>query len=407
MPRAHLLRLPRPAGSFRGRGTPGHPSQYSAADVLDDKVPLGNFADRVVFIGSMRASQRDAKITSFSAMDGSRLAGVEKIATQVDGILRNHIPRRARAADSAWLLTMLFGVLGAAAATRLRPGVLLGAAFASASAILFGGFALFAFGDVWFETGFPAIAAILPGVVTAAARYREEEEKREFLTRAFGMYVPPPIVQQMMARGAVATEGAARELTILFADLRNFTASAGGMPPEQTVQLLNEHFHAMAEVIAKHGGTLDKFIGDAVMAFWNAPLDDPQHARHACAAAMEMLEVLDRMNAVRLAAGKIPQEMGIGIDTGRVIVGSMGASDRHLNYTAVGDAVNVASRLEGLTKTSDYRILAGEETRRAAGESVEFVELGVVPVKGKENGVTVFAVGSSKRTVTAAKSSPG
>jgi adenylate cyclase len=169
------------------------------------------------------------------------------------------------------------------------------------------------------------------------------------------------------------------------------------MPAPEIVRIVNEHFTAMADVILRHGGTLDKFIGDAVMAFWNAPVADAEHAQHATAAALEMLRVLDEMNVVRAGRGEPPQEMGVGLATGRVVVGNVGARDRRFNYTAIGDAVNVASRLEGLTKTSDYGILVGEETRAKCGDAFGFVELGSVPVKGKDGGVVVFAVASSRR----------
>ena len=180
-------------------------------------------------------------------------------------------------------------------------------------------------------------------------------------------------------------------MTVLFADLRGFTTFAEGNTPAAVVTHLNEHLTVMSDVIQRHGGTVDKFIGDAVMAFWGAPLPDAEHAVHACAAAREMLSILDRKNEERIVRGQPMVDMGVGINTGAMIVGNMGSLKR-FNYTVIGDAVNLASRLESITKEFHERILVGPRTRELAASRFGFRALGEVSVKGKQERVAVFSL---------------
>jgi adenylate cyclase len=188
--------------------------------------------------------------------------------------------------------------------------------------------------------------------------------------------------------GAYSLEGESRELTVLFSDVRGFTTISEGLDPTQLTQLMNEYLTPMTHVIHQHRGTIDKYMGDAIMAFWGAPLHDPQHARHALLAGMEMLAKLEALQDHFKAKGWPPIKAGVGLNTGEMTVGNMGSEFR-LAYTVMGDAVNLGSRLEGLTKEYGVQIMVSEFTRAAVPDFV-YRELDRVRVKGKDRPVAIF-----------------
>ena len=175
---------------------------------------------------------------------------------------------------------------------------------------------------------------------------------------------------------------------MLFSDIRGFTSLSEMRPPQEIVNLLNRYFSRQVEVVFRHGGTLDKFIGDCIMAFWGAPLEDPRHAEHAVAAALEMQQVLLAFK-VELGAADSGFDVGIGIHTGSAVVGFIGAEQK-LDYTAIGDTVNLASRIEGLTKEAKARILLSRDTMQMCENAFEFVPRGSYKVKGREQQVELF-----------------
>ena len=213
--------------------------------------------------------------------------------------------------------------------------------------------------------------------------------------------MPPEIVERMAAEperyacaGLLAEN---REITLLFCDLRNFTSAAQHMAPEQLREVVNLFFSRMTRIIRAHGGTLDKFIGDAIMAFWGAPLDQPAHAAAAVAAAREMAAAMPALNAELARRGLPALGLGIGLHTGVACVGDMG-SDLRRSYTAMGDAVNLASRLEGLTKSYGVDLVCSAATHdaaRAAGDDAQWVELDLVRVKGRATPVRLFTCRSA------------
>lgn len=223
----------------------------------------------------------------------------------------------------------------------------------------------------------------------ALLAYIEEKTKGAHAQALFGRFLDPRVVKDLVESDEInpAQQAEAREITVLFSDIRGFTTLSESHTPEFVVNLLNRYFTRQVEVIFRHGGTLDKFIGDAIMAFWGAPVNDPQHARHAVAAALEMSKVLEDFR--RELSGLEQQfEVGIGVHSGQAVVGFIGSQAR-LDYTVIGDTVNLSSRIEGLTKGIS-RILVSDATRIACGDAFNFVSHGSHTVKGREQAVELF-----------------
>jgi adenylate cyclase len=216
----------------------------------------------------------------------------------------------------------------------------------------------------------------------------ESRGKRQ-LANLFGHYIPPELVDEMSkSPEEYSLEGENREMTVLFSDVRGFTTISEGMDPKQLTQLMNALLTPMTRVIHKNRGTIDKYMGDAIMSFWGAPLADSEHARHALYAAMEMMDELRIMQQEFRQRGWPEVNIGIGLNTGNMNVGNMGSEFR-VAYTVLGDAVNLGSRLEGLTKNYGVNIIVSETTRAEIPEFL-FRELDLVRVKGKNEPVAIF-----------------
>jgi len=369
------------------RGPRGSFPYFSLADVWFDKVPVERLKGRIALIGTSAPSLVDLR----SAPVDSVYPGVEIHANLVAGMLDGKLKHKPAYMLGAEVLLL---ALGGVVLTLLIP--MLAPLWASAATVA--GMALITLLDVgvWSYAGLvlPLAASVLMTVTLytvnmAYGYFVETRSKRQF-TELFGQYVPPELVGVMAEDPEQYTMAPkSTDLTILFSDVRGFTSISEALSPEHLREYINEYLTDMSNIIrGKYRGTLDKYIGDAIMAFWNAPVEDKDHPRNGVLAALEMLRECGALNEKFTARGWPTLKIGIGVNSGNVRVGDMGSKERRA-YTAMGDAVNVASRLEGRTKYYGVGILLGEATRTLV-KDVVFKEIDKIKVKGKDEAITIY-----------------
>jgi adenylate cyclase len=244
-----------------------------------------------------------------------------------------------------------------------------------------------------------AAAMMATAAATVAYRFAVSDRDRRLIARLFSLYLPPVVVERMVAGGRMpALGGEEREVTVLFSDIAGFTAISEACDPATLVQGLNTYFSTMTDIIEAHGGFVDKYIGDAIVAVFGAPVDEPRHAEQAMRAAMQMRDAL-LAEPERFSLAGLPLKTRIGLNTGRVLIGNIG-SPRRFNYTAMGDAVNLASRLEGANKAYGTSILVSEDTMRAAGDAIVARRVDVVRVVGRAQPVRLYEPLAPRETAT-------
>ena len=365
--------------------------------VLTGAVPRGEIEGRLVFVGASASALADHRATPLDAA----VPGVEIHAEMVEHALGGHRlarPDWARGAEA--VATVLAAALAALAALRLAPLAGAGVTALLMAGLVWGSWRLFAGGDLLLDPLPPAFAAAFGFALPSLARWKASEAERHAIRAAFGHYLAPALVERLAAApGNLRLGGERRTLTILFADVRGFTNLAETLKddPEALTALMNRLMTPLSRAILETDGTIDKYIGDAVMAFWNAPLDVADHPARAAAAALAMRKELARLNAA-LAAGAarsgrahVPIDIGIGINTGETVVGNMG-SDVRFDYSALGDPVNLASRLEEETQASGAQILLGETTAEAVRDRFAVIPIGRIPLRGKKAPVALHAL---------------
>lgn len=372
---------------------PRHFSVVSAADVLAGRLPEGVLRGRLALVGTTALGLADLHATPV----GAATPGVVIQASLIAGLLDGQVPTRPDWARGFEVASLMAGCLALAwVLPRLHAAWAIAGATAGLLAWL-GLNLLLLHRQGWvLPLALPLLGALATATLAIVLGYLAEGRSRRALARLFGAYVPPELVAQMAhdpERYTRAGLGAGnRELTVMFCDLRDFTRTAERLQPEQLREVVNLFFSRMSAVIAHHGGTLDKYIGDAIMAFWGAPIESPHHATQAVRAALDMLAALGPLNA-ELRRRDLPElQMGIGLNTGLVCVGELGADTRR-SYSVIGDAVNLAARIEGLTRRLGVDLLVGEATYRAAQASTPELPWRSVEraqVRGRDEPVTVF-----------------
>jgi adenylate cyclase len=361
----------------------------SEQNMLDGKapeIPTSAFENKIVFVGTSAAAMSDVHATAF----GGSTPGVYLHATLADNILSRQFMRQTSATTDVAIL-ILAGLAGGLAAAALPVWwALAGVLVLGAGGIVWATRAVGA--GVWAPVVAPFTATAVAYVGGIAWQYFVEGREKRHVKKLFGRYVSPDIFHQLMTNPSIARLGGERrEMTVLFSDIRGFTTASEQGTPEAIVAQLNEYFSEMVDVLFRHRGTLDKFVGDMVMGLFGAPVVDPLHADHAVAAAMEMSAALSRLNARWAAEGKPVLDIGIGINSGVMIAGNIG-SQSIMSYTVIGDAVNLGSRIESLNKEYGTRILISQATRDRLTRPVTTRKVGEVTVKGRREPVVIWEV---------------
>jgi adenylate cyclase len=358
---------------------------YSMADVVEHKVPAGTFSGKIVLIGATATGIGDLRTTPFGGLD---YPGVEIHANVIDNILHgNFLHRGAR--ESLWDLVLIFvfgiplGIWMALVSPRwMGCGVFLLLFLAAADYLAF-------LQGSWLNFTIPALTLTANVILVSLFRVLIEEKEKRRVRAAFGQYLSPEVVRRLLLNPELV-EPRKTEITVMFSDIRGFTTISEKLDAQELAIFLNQYLSDMTSVVFERGGTLDKYIGDAVMAFWNAPFEQENHAALACRTALDMMARIHQMQKKWAAEGKPRLDIGIGLNTGVASVGNMGSSLRY-GYTALGDSVNLASRLEGLNKDYGTHILVNETTYLATKNSgLVFRELDLIRVKGKLQPVVIY-----------------
>ncbi len=367
-------------------GPPGAFSTCSAADVLAGRLPAGALKDKIALVGATAVGIYDLRVTPFSGV----CPGIEIQATIMDNILRgNFLKIPAAGHIPVLLLVVALGVLLGLALPRLSAAW--GLVVTLGLTMGYVGVNYYLFKSGWqLELFYPLLE--IGGLYTSVTvlRFLAEEKERLRLKKAFQSYVAPAVVEEIIRHPeALRLGGERRELTILFCDIRGFTSLSESLEPEALVEVLHDFLNPMSEIIVQHEGTLDKYMGDAIMALFGAPLALEDHAPKACRTALKMLATLKRLDQAWEAQGRPRLRIGVGLNTGVVAVGNMG-SDRLFDYTAIGDHVNLASRLEGLNKYYGTDILISAHTAQALDTKFILQEVDLVQVKGKKQPLAIY-----------------
>jgi adenylate cyclase len=375
----------------------------SAADVLDGSVPVDKIARKLVLIGTSAVGLNDIKTTPVSAA----MPGVEIHAQVLEAALTKSLLSRP-----------LYGlVLELAAAALLGILVIVFVPmFGPISLFAIGAlFATFLIGTSWYfytqyrlliDFTYPLLSTTAIYLTLIFTSFVREQAQRRQIRSAFGQYLSPALIEQLaQSPEKLVLGGEEREMTIMFSDVRGFTTISESYKhdPQGLTTLMNRFLTPLTNAILARKGTIDKYMGDAIMAFWNAPLDDKEHQLNACEAAVDMLERIDELNKVREQEAKegghvyIPINVGVGLNTGTCVVGNMG-SDLRFDYSVLGDSVNLASRLEGQSKEYGFPIIVGSKTALAVKEKFAILELDFIMVKGKKEPEVIYAIAGREDT---------
>ena len=344
--------------------------------------PTNEFTGKIVVVGAGATGLHDLRVTPMDSLH----PGAEILGTAIENLKNG---RQMRYAPEWWAATV--GVaLVVALYLAFHRGVdvrVTGAALATLTALLIAAqWALVGRLTLW-PLLTPLTAAWTFYAAAGLAEHLRTRRERQQAMAQFSRFTNPHVARQLVERGGIET--ARREVTLLFSDIRGFTTLSETRTPEEVIALLNRYFSLQVDVVFGHGGSLDKFIGDCIMAMWGAPLDQPDHARRAVACALDMADTLQAFKR-ELGAEHVDFDVGIGLHSGPAVVGLMGSQKRRLEYTAIGDTVNLASRIEGLTKDAQRRILVSHDTMEMCSDAFDFAPAGSYKVKGRAQEVELF-----------------
>jgi adenylate cyclase len=374
------------------------PSIYvSATDVLDNNVPVDKIKGKLVLIGTSAAMLNDIKTTPVSPA----IPGVEIHAQVLESALTGGFvqqPNYALAVE--FFAAMIAGLFVIAFAPNLGPArlVALGALFATG--LIGTSWYAYQYHRQLLDFTYPLLSTTAIYLTLIFSSFVREQAQRRQIRSAFGQYLSPALVEQLaQSPEKLVLGGEEREMTILFSDVRGFTTISESykQDPQGLTRLMNRFLTPLTNAILARKGTIDKYMGDAIMAFWNAPLDDKRHQLNACNAAVDMLEKIDELNKIRQQEAEegghpyLPLNVGVGLNTGTCVVGNMG-SDLRFDYSVLGDSVNLASRLEGQTKEYGFPIIIGSRTALAVKDEFAILELDFIMVKGKKEPEVIYAV---------------
>jgi adenylate cyclase len=380
----------------------------SAVDLLDGRVPAEKIEGKLVLIGTSATGLNDIKTTPVSPV----MPGVEIHAQVLESALTGEIlsqPSLARGFE--FLGALLLGLLVIALAPNLGPArlVAFGALFAS---LLIGTSWYFYIHDrLLIDFTYPLLSTTAIYLTLIFSSFVREQAQRRQIRSAFGQYLSPALVEQLaQSPEKLVLGGEEREMTIMFSDVRGFTSISETYKhdPQGLTKLMNRFLTPLTNAILARKGTIDKYMGDAIMAFWNAPIDDREHQLNACEAAVDMLERIVDLNQQREIEAQngghvyIPLNVGVGLNTGVCVVGNMG-SDLRFDYSVLGDSVNLASRLEGQSKEYGFPIIAGSKTALAVKDRFAILELDFIMVKGKTEPEVIYAIAGREETAQSAQ----
>ncbi|SLM28342.1 Adenylate/guanylate cyclase with Chase sensor [Desulfamplus magnetovallimortis] len=362
---------------------------YSAADILDNRYDADNFKGKIVLVGSSASAIKDIHNTSFDP----EYIGVEVHATVIDTLISRDfitIPPWGRTIEG--LVILGTAIITAIIMIRCKMGTAIVIISFIAGGIFSGADFCF-FRWKTFISPVPSLAVIsLSFFALTLIKFVNTERDKAFLKDAFSRFVSKPIVDKVISSPqSLKLQGEDKEVSILFADIRNFTTLSENLAPEQVTQLLQEYFTPMTRVITRNNGTLDKFIGDGIMAFWNAPMDVENHMMWTFQSGVDMLSALGELNGEFVRKYGFEINIGIGLHAGVVRVGNMGTEDL-FNYTIIGDDVNVASRLENLSKFYGVRIVISEVMKPHVPSTHQVQELDLVRVRGRQKPLRIFGL---------------
>ncbi len=380
------------------RGPAGSFPYFSATDILNNRLPANALLNKLVFMGTSAFGLGDLQSTAV----GSAYPGVEIHANIAAGILANHFPKEPTWLSGAELIfTILMGLLFSCLFPLLAPRGLIISVITIPAFLILANSMLFEKTAIVASVAVPILLIIILATLNMAFGYLLESRRRDQLKNIFGQYLAPAYIEELLKQNSKNTlAGESREMTVLFSDIRSFTSLSEKMAAADIKALLNLFFTPMTKIIFECNGTIDKYVGDMIMAFWGAPLPDAKHPRQAIIAALAMQAKVRELNPLFIERGLPALKIGIGINTGLMNVGDMGSEFRRA-YTVIGDTVNLASRLESLTKYYGVDIIAGEQTYANQPDFV-FRKLDYVRVKGKEIAVTIYEPLCTRQDLTPA-----